>query len=155
MDANDESLARWKASLGITGEGGGDPTKRKVCPLSYLLGSASLRVFVPKVEVLTLELTSPSLPAGRTISVDLNNPNQLAQMKDSPIQVKEGAEYRCVVLDISSGYSVANISPAATSSLKLTTRLSPYVRLAPLVTVGTETGTSGITLHPSSEARSG
>ncbi|EIM88538.1 rho GDP-dissociation inhibitor [Stereum hirsutum FP-91666 SS1] len=76
MDANDESLARWKASLGITGEGGGDPTKRKV-------------------EVLTLELTSPSLPAGRTISVDLNNPNQLAEMKDSPIQVKEGAEYSC------------------------------------------------------------
>lgn len=98
MDANDESLARWKASLGITGEGGGDPTKRKVRPLSHLLRSASLRVYVPKVEVLTLELTSPSLPAGRTISVDLNNPNQLAEMKDSPIQVKEGAEYRCAVL---------------------------------------------------------
>lgn len=41
LDANDESLARWKASLGITGEGGGDPTKRKVCVLVRLLRAHS------------------------------------------------------------------------------------------------------------------
>ncbi|TFY79995.1 hypothetical protein EWM64_g4015 [Hericium alpestre] len=75
LDANDESLARWKASLGIGADAGpGDTSK-------------------PKLTILSLELTSPSLPAGQKISVDVTNPAQLAQLKSKPIQVKEGEEY--------------------------------------------------------------
>jgi len=76
LDANDESLARWKASLGIT-DG----------------AAASGDTSGPKVTILSLELSSPSLPAGRKISVDITNAAQLRQLKDTPIQVKEGAEY--------------------------------------------------------------
>ncbi|THH05645.1 hypothetical protein EW146_g9850 [Bondarzewia mesenterica] len=75
LDAEDESLARWKASLGLgTGATFGDTSK-------------------PKVEVLTLELVSPSLPQDKKITVDLKNRAQLAQLKSAPIQVKEGEEY--------------------------------------------------------------
>lgn len=78
LDAEDESLARWKASLGLGTGAVGDTSK-------------------PKVEVLTLELTSPSLPEGKTITVDLKNSAQLAQLKAAPLQVKEGAEYNVYI----------------------------------------------------------
>ncbi|KAI0068922.1 E set domain-containing protein [Artomyces pyxidatus] len=74
LDANDESLARWKASLGITGDAApGDTSK-------------------PKITVLSLELVSPTLPTGKPIKVDIQNTAQLRALKETPIQVKEGAD---------------------------------------------------------------
>jgi len=75
LDANDESLARWKASLGIVpGATGGDTNG-------------------PKVTVLTLELDSPTLPAGKKIVFDLKDTARLADTKKHPIVIKEGVEY--------------------------------------------------------------
>ncbi|KAG5725360.1 Rho GDP-dissociation inhibitor 1 [Termitomyces sp. T112] len=75
LDAEDESLARWKASLGIVpGAAGGDTS-------------------APKVTILTLELDSPTLPAGKKIVLDLKDPIRLAEAKKNPITIKEGVEY--------------------------------------------------------------
>ncbi|KAG9127277.1 hypothetical protein FRC07_015035 [Ceratobasidium sp. 392] len=72
LDANDESLNRWKASIGIGagGSGGGS-----------------------KVAVLSLFLTSPTLPPGKTISLDLTDGAAMEAVKKSPIVIKEGVEY--------------------------------------------------------------
>jgi len=73
LDAEDESLARWKASLGIVpGTSGGEG---------------------PKVTVLTLELASPTLPPGKQIIFDLKDVARLADTKKHPIVIKEGVEY--------------------------------------------------------------
>ncbi|KAI5116544.1 hypothetical protein M0805_004327 [Coniferiporia weirii] len=79
MDANDESLARWKASLGIGA--GGEST------------SAS----GPKVTVLSMELVSPTLPPGKTIVLDLTNHTNVAEAKKNPITIKEGVEYNVLI----------------------------------------------------------
>ncbi|CAE6522248.1 unnamed protein product [Rhizoctonia solani] len=82
LDANDESLARWKASLGI-GAGGGSGGDAKFC-------------------VKSLFLSSPTLPPGKTISLDLTDPHALAEVKKHPIVIKEGAEYSvgmCFVIE--------------------------------------------------------
>jgi len=75
LDAEDESLARWKASLGIVP--GGEPSA----------GSG------PKVTVLTLELISSTLPPGRNIAFDPRDQASLANLKKNPIVIKEGVEY--------------------------------------------------------------
>ncbi|KAG6903387.1 hypothetical protein C0995_013140 [Termitomyces sp. Mi166 len=76
LDAEDESLARWKASLGIVpGATDGDTSG-------------------PKVTVLTLELDSPTLPAGKKIVLDLKDTARLAEAKKNPINIKEGVEYK-------------------------------------------------------------
>ncbi|KIY73749.1 rho GDP-dissociation inhibitor, partial [Cylindrobasidium torrendii FP15055 ss-10] len=69
LDAEDESLARWKASLGI------------------VPGSSAAPASGPQVTVLTLELASPTLPTGKHIIMDVSNPPKEA------IVIKEGAEY--------------------------------------------------------------
>ncbi|KAF8609495.1 E set domain-containing protein [Ceratobasidium sp. AG-I] len=74
LDANDESLARWKASLGIGAGGAGGGGK-------------------PEVAVKSLFLTSPTLPAGKTISLDVNDQAALDHVKKHPIVIKEGIEY--------------------------------------------------------------
>jgi len=75
LDANDESLARWKASLGIgAADAGGDTTK-------------------PKVTVLTLELHSQTLPPGNQIVLNPTDIVRLADTKKNPIVIKEGVEY--------------------------------------------------------------
>ncbi|KAF8897395.1 immunoglobulin E-set [Infundibulicybe gibba] len=74
LDANDESLARWKASLGIVPGAPADTTG-------------------PKVTVLTLELDSPTLPSGKKIAFDLSDTTRLADTKKNPIIIKEGVEY--------------------------------------------------------------
>ncbi|KAF9008912.1 immunoglobulin E-set [Cyathus striatus] len=75
LDAGDESLARWKASLGIIpGVDSEDKSK-------------------PKVTVLTLELASPTLPPGKQIVFNLNDTARLADTKKNPIIIKEGVEY--------------------------------------------------------------
>ncbi|KAG7097121.1 hypothetical protein E1B28_004499 [Marasmius oreades] len=75
LDAEDESLARWKASLGITGGGSAPATG-------------------PKVTVLSLELHSDTLPPGKTIVLDLKDGKETVQnTKKEPIVIKEGVEY--------------------------------------------------------------
>ncbi|KAI6034256.1 immunoglobulin E-set, partial [Pisolithus microcarpus] len=75
LDAEDESLARWKASLGITP------------------GAASGDTSGPKVTVLTLELDSPTLPANKKLVFDLADAARLADLKKNPVIIKEGVEY--------------------------------------------------------------
>ncbi|EJD53994.1 E set domain-containing protein [Auricularia subglabra TFB-10046 SS5] len=74
LDAEDESLARWKASLGIG-------------------AAASIDTSGPKVTVLSLFLTSPTLPAGKTVSLDLTDKAGLDTLKKTPLNIKEGVEY--------------------------------------------------------------
>lgn len=75
LDAEDESLARWKASLGITpGVSTGDTSG-------------------PRVTVLTLELDSSTLPPGKKLVFDLKNTAMIAEIKKNPITIKEGVEY--------------------------------------------------------------
>jgi len=71
LDANDESLARWKQSLGLD-------------------AAASSRSG-PKVTVLSLFLTSHTLP--QTISLNLADTAALAALKKNPLTIKEGVEY--------------------------------------------------------------
>ncbi|KAG2013474.1 rho GDP-dissociation inhibitor [Coprinopsis cinerea AmutBmut pab1-1] len=75
LDAEDESLARWKASLGI------------------VPGATSGDTSGPKVTVLTLELVSPTLPPGKKIAFNLADPNAIASLKKTPVVIKEGVEY--------------------------------------------------------------
>ncbi|KAJ7228800.1 immunoglobulin E-set [Mycena pura] len=74
LDAEDESLARWKASLGIVPGAGGDTSK-------------------PKVTVLTLELDSETLPPGKKIAFNLSDTQRLADTKKHPIIIKEDVDY--------------------------------------------------------------
>ncbi|KAI0660843.1 rho GDP-dissociation inhibitor [Cubamyces menziesii] len=74
LDAEDESLARWKASLGIV-------------PGAATSGSG------PKVTILSLELASPTLPAGKHLVMNLQDHAQIASLKKNPITIKEGVEF--------------------------------------------------------------
>lgn len=47
-----------------------------------------------QVTVLTLELDSPTLPAGRKIVFDLKDTAKLLETKKNPIIIKEGVEYK-------------------------------------------------------------
>jgi Rho GDP-dissociation inhibitor len=78
LDAGDESLARWKASLGLESASGGDKSG-------------------PKLTVLSLELTSPTLPEGKSIILDLTSKEQREFHETNPIQVKEGAAYKAII----------------------------------------------------------
>ncbi|GBE79331.1 rho GDP-dissociation inhibitor [Sparassis latifolia] len=75
LDAEDESLARWKASLGI------------------VPGASSAPATGPKVTVLTLELASPTLPPGKKITMNIQSPADLANASKNSITIKEGVEY--------------------------------------------------------------
>ncbi|KAI6152038.1 immunoglobulin E-set [Pisolithus tinctorius] len=76
LDAEDESLARWKASLGITS------------------GTTSRDTSGPKVTVLTLELNSPTLPHGKKKPIiNLCDPAAVADLKKNPVTIKEGVEF--------------------------------------------------------------
>ncbi|KAK4701947.1 nuclear pore complex protein Nup85, partial [Phenoliferia sp. Uapishka_3] len=71
LDAEDESLAKWKASLGI-GAGGAGGEKN--------------------VAMLSLSLVSDSRAAGPLV-FDLTVKDQLAALKKNPVNIKEGSEY--------------------------------------------------------------
>ncbi|SCZ88240.1 BZ3500_MvSof-1268-A1-R1_Chr2-1g04280 [Microbotryum saponariae] len=73
LDKEDESLAKWKASLGLDAN-------------AVASGSAAAG---PKVEMISLTLTS-NRPAG-PIVLDLKDPKQLAGA--APVVIKEGSEY--------------------------------------------------------------
>lgn len=72
-DAEDESLAKWKASLGIsTGPTASDPSDPRRCIIHSL----------------TLEVK------GRpNIVIDLTTPGSLEKLKSKPFTIKEGAEF--------------------------------------------------------------
>jgi len=74
MDAEDESLQRYKESLGLGGGGKdlSDPNDPRDCI------------------ILTLEMNSE----GRDpIKLDLTSPNALQSLKDSPFKIKEGVKF--------------------------------------------------------------
>jgi len=73
LDAEDESLARWKASLGITP------------------GAPSADASGPRLTVLTLELHSPSLST--PLVFNTRDTAKMADIKKNPITIKEGVEY--------------------------------------------------------------
>ena len=93
LDAEDESLARWKASLGIVpGSTTAAAAGPKAC--SILVPWLLLCSCLIKVSVLTLELVSSTLPEGKTIVLDLNDAAAVADTKKNPIVIKEGVEYK-------------------------------------------------------------
>lgn len=73
LDKDDESLAKWKASLGV-GTG------------------ASNASAGPRIEMISLSLVAESRAAG-PIVLDLSNPTELAALKKNPVTIKEGSEY--------------------------------------------------------------
>jgi len=73
LDANDESLNKWKQSLGMDAGVAGDASG-------------------PNVVVSALLLNSASRPDG-PIVLDLTKPEELADLKKHPVTIKEGAEY--------------------------------------------------------------
>lgn len=71
IDAQDESLARWKASLGL-GESLSDPNDKRTC----IIKSLALEV------------------AGRDdVKIDLSAPGTLETLKENPFIIKEGIRY--------------------------------------------------------------
>ncbi|KAJ6258980.1 hypothetical protein Dda_5875 [Drechslerella dactyloides] len=74
LDAEDEALNKWKASLGLaTGTPIGDPND----PRTVVIEEVALLV------------------EGRSdIAVDLTKPHALEQLKKNPFTIKEGSEYR-------------------------------------------------------------
>ncbi|RHZ51397.1 rho GDP-dissociation inhibitor [Aspergillus thermomutatus] len=77
LDQNDESLNRWKASLGLnTGNPIGDPNDPRKC----IIKSLALEV------------------EGRPdVVIELSAPGALEKLKDKPFTIKEGATFRIKV----------------------------------------------------------
>ncbi|KAH9045171.1 rho GDP-dissociation inhibitor [Lactarius pseudohatsudake] len=112
LDAGDESLARWKASLGLDGASSGNTSG-------------------PKVSVLGLELTSPTLPEGRTIKIDFTAESQRDYYKNNPIQVKEGAPYKATITyrvnhSIVTGARYVQVTKGSVAKVKVEAMLGSY-----------------------------
>ncbi|EFE42240.1 hypothetical protein TRV_03020 [Trichophyton verrucosum HKI 0517] len=74
LDQNDESLNRWKASLGL---GSGTPISNPNDPRTCIIKSLALEV------------------AGREdITIDLSEPGAVDSLKDKPFTIKEGCRFR-------------------------------------------------------------
>ncbi|CAN8102507.1 unnamed protein product [Discula destructiva] len=73
MDANDESLQRYKESLGLTGgKDLSDPSDKRVCIIH------------------SLTMDSPGRPP---VPIDLATPGAETTLKDKPFKIKEGAKF--------------------------------------------------------------
>ncbi|KAK9247815.1 immunoglobulin E-set [Lipomyces tetrasporus] len=77
LDDDDPSLRKWKESLGLTS--------------GAMSGSIGTPGDNRKVVILRLEL---HVQGHETISVDLDKPNALEQLKARPIVLKEGSQYK-------------------------------------------------------------
>lgn len=78
LDAEDESLRRWKESLGIgAGAAGIDPN-------------------APKLTIHSLALESSALESGQ-ITIQLDKPGDLEKASKTPLQIPEGIEYAVVI----------------------------------------------------------
>ncbi|PLN76545.1 E set domain-containing protein [Aspergillus taichungensis] len=78
LDKNDESLNRWKASLGLnTGEPIGDPNDPRKC----IIKSLALEV-----------------EGRQDVVIDVSAPGALESLKDKPFTIKEGATFRIKVV---------------------------------------------------------
>ncbi|EUC65406.1 Rho-GDP dissociation inhibitor [Rhizoctonia solani AG-3 Rhs1AP] len=134
LDAEDESLARWKASLGIAG-GDGDT------------GSKEAKFIVKQ-----LFLTSPTLPEGKTITLDLTDAQALERVKKEPIVIKEDVEYSVgmkfiIENDVISGLRYVHVvKRAAVKVDKLEHMIGSYGPKVQeqIVTFATEESPSGI-----------
>ncbi|KAL9623405.1 MAG: hypothetical protein Q9160_002298 [Pyrenula sp. 1 TL-2023] len=74
LDQNDESLNRWKASLGIgSGDASANPSDPRVCV----------------IQSLALEVEGRS-----DITIDLTAPGSLEGLKNKPFTIKEGSRYQ-------------------------------------------------------------
>ncbi|CAG8664969.1 13794_t:CDS:2 [Dentiscutata erythropus] len=76
MDSTDESLNRWKASLGLAGKAAGS------------------QVDGPKVIILHLAL---EVPGREDVILDLSSREALENVKNTPFVIKEGVEYQMKV----------------------------------------------------------
>lgn len=77
-DAHDESLNRWKASLGLnTGQPIADPNDPRKCIIKSLAIETEDR---------------------GDITVDLTGPGALEDLKNKPFKIKEGAKFRTKVV---------------------------------------------------------
>ena len=61
---------------------------------SFLYFLSILYQFHYQLTVLTLFLTSPTLPSGKRIELDVTNAEKIAEIKKNPINIKEGVEYK-------------------------------------------------------------
>ena len=78
LDAEDESLRRWKESLGIsTGAGALDPN-------------------APKLTIHSLSLVSDAIASG-SITLQLDQPGDLERASKTPLQSPEGIEYAVAI----------------------------------------------------------
>ncbi|KAL1987049.1 hypothetical protein VTN96DRAFT_4923 [Rasamsonia emersonii] len=78
LDAHDESLNRWKASLGLnTGQPIADPNDPRKCIIKSLAIETEDR---------------------GDITVDLTGPGALEELKNKPFKIKEGAKFRTKVV---------------------------------------------------------
>jgi len=93
LDAEDESLARWKASLGIvSGTPAASAGGPKVCRFHF--HQLPIDDMYDQITVLSLELDSETLPVGKKISLDLADIKQLEATKKEPIVIKEAVQYK-------------------------------------------------------------
>jgi len=94
LDQNDESLNRWKASLGLaTGTPIGDPKDPRTCIIH------------------SLAIESQGRP---DITVELKEPGAVEQLKKKPFTIKEGAKFRTKVVfqvnhDVLSGLKYVHV----------------------------------------------
>jgi Rho GDP-dissociation inhibitor len=73
IDAGDDSLQRYKESLGLGGSNLSDPNDPRVCI------------------ILSLTMNSEGRPP---VTVDLNAPGAEKTLKDKPFKIKEGAKFQ-------------------------------------------------------------
>ncbi|KAF3024169.1 hypothetical protein G7054_g2694 [Neopestalotiopsis clavispora] len=76
MDANDESLQRYKQSLGLSGGNDlSDPNDKRVCIIKKL---------------------SMESPGREPVTIDLSSPGSETTLKDKPFKIKEGSKFTMV-----------------------------------------------------------
>lgn len=76
LDADDEAMQKWKASLGLSGGTIGDPNDKR------------------KVVILEMAI---HVEGSEPVAYDLELPNALENLRKNPIVIKEKAKYKLVV----------------------------------------------------------